>query len=53
MSKRPDSWEDPPEDDYDEDDDRDFEPDCQVEYADGPVIDRDCAYWERVFRDNL
>lgn len=19
----------------------------------GPVVDRDCAYWERVFRDNL
>ena len=46
--KRPDSWEDPPEDDpeFDEFVEEAFaEPDDDP----GPVEDRDCDYWERVF----
>ena len=44
--RRPDSWEDPPEDppEHEPDEDDFVEPDID----DGPIIDRDCDYWNRI-----
>jgi len=47
MTKRPDSWEDPPEDPP-EDDDTNWVPCNHAPFHDGIIEDRDCDYWNNL-----
>lgn len=49
MSRRPDSWEDPPEDPPEEDDDdTNWVPANHAPFHDGEIEDRDCDYWNNL-----
>lgn len=49
MIKRPDSWEDPPEDDVDADAAEQYAEDYYDRFdKEYPIIDRDCDYWNRI-----